>query len=1427
MERPVQTPAPGSRCLRYRGDVMAFQLAVPGGGEGRAWLRTTLGRAGVRRGEIIRHVERSAPMHAHEWHDVPMIRAADDTYRLSLPLNEVGLFEAKAFFLPEGATEPFWPEGGNATLKVEPACLCCANSIYTAFVRQFRPDGADTLTAAQAQTVEALEKQGYAVIPRSGTFRDLIRRLDIILDYMGFRILQLLPIHPTPTTFARMGRFGSPFAVIDFMDVDPALGEFDRQSTPLDQFRELVHAVHRRGARLFLDIPVNHTGWASKLQNQHPEWFERTPDRAFRSPGAWGVTWEDLSQLNFQSRHLWQYVADVFLYWCGHGVDGFRCDAGYMVPVEVWQYVVARVRERFPDTVFLLEGLGGSWHLTETLLTAAGLDWAYSELFQAYDRGQIERYLPGVLAFSRDGGLLVHFAETHDNNRLAATSERHAHMRTAMSALLADAGGFGITAGVEWFAREKIDVHGAPPLNWGAEPNQVEAVRRLNAILRNVPAFHAGAEIRLVQSSNGHALAALRVAADGASRCLVLVNLDTAAAQTVSWRRDAFDPGAASAVDLLNGEPVAVRSQAAVAAVTLAPGQVRCLALDRAALQALETGVGAGNDADRVRLQTLRAWALDVVVNLRGYGDVSGMDAERGARQLARDPVGYCEAVNDGVPCCVSWCWPRDVRRTVPLAAGSVLHVHAPCRFHAELRHEAAPPARVHAVQDDAGRWFALMTPPPGSERACVRATLVITVFEAERTVHAEAGVLWMPAPGHAPVQRVATRDEVVARGLYGLCTNGRGAYTQAHGAWGAIRSQYDALLAVNLHPDCPVDRHVMLTRCRMWVVHRGYSQPLNEDCLETFSDPGGGALLWTFLVPAGLGNVVPLDVRFTLAAGENRAVLAVSRRAVRGAHRLSDASPIRLIVRPDIEDRSAHASTKAYAGPEAHWPGAVRPRADAFDFEPQPGRLLHMRAPQGRFVHEPEWTYMVGHPFEADRGLEASGDLFSPGYFTFDLLGGQTRVLHAAVAADPTDAGADAPPDARPAPPPPHPTVALPDAAGHMLAHFIVRRGQLKTVIAGYPWFLDWGRDTFIALRGIIAAGRTDEARDILAAFGAMERDGTLPNLLAGEHDANRDTSDAPLWYVVAARDLAAVQGPESVLRIRCGRRTLIEVLASIAQGYRRGTPNGVRMDPESGLIFSPPHFTWMDTNHPAGTPRQGYPVEIQALWHAALSFLTQVGEASAPWSDLADRVQASILRFFVRAASTALSDCLHAEPGQPAAQAQADDHVRPNQLLAVTLGAVQDKPTAARIVRSCEELLVPGAIRSLADRPVSRALPVWHQGRLLNDPQQPYRGRYAGDEDTSRKPAYHNGTAWTWLFPSYAEALFRVHGDAARATALSVLSSAVELINRDCLGHVPEIVDGDYPHTARGCGAQAWGASELFRVLSLLSASGGQPGR
>ena len=263
--------------------------------------------------------------------------------------------------------------------------------------------------------------------------------------------------------------------------------------------------------------------------------------------------------------------------------------------------------------------------------------------------------------------------------------------------------------------------------------------------------------------------------------------------------------------------------------------------------------------------------------------------------------------------------------------------------------------------------------------------------------------------------------------------------------------------------------------------------------------------------------------------------------------------------------------------------------------------------------------------------------------------------------------------------------------------------------------------------------------------------------------------------------------------------------------------------MDAASGLLWSPSHFTWMDTNHPAGTPREGYPVEIQALWIRLLRQLARldVKPDGESWAELAQRAEVSFLKYFWLEEHGYLSDLLIAHHGQSAAHATADNALRSNCLIPVTLGLLTGDRARRCVDAALQHLVVPGALRSLAPLPVSPPLPIHGpHGQLLNNPAEPYWGSYQGDEDTRRKPAYHNGTAWTWTFPIFCEALaaaWNFQPDAVSA-ARHYLVSMEQLLNEGCLGQLPEIVDGDAPHQQRGCDAQAWGASEALRVWKRL---------
>lgn len=1419
----IQVPAPGHRMLCFRGDVARFHLRVPGQPPGRAFVRTNLGQGRTIRREIIRHVELNEAPLARDWFDIPMQPAGPGLFEAALPLNEVGHFEAKCLFMADGREEPVWPEGANTVLNVEPADTVCANTLYNAFVRQFGPNknSARSDMAPPHPCLEELDAAGYTVIPPSGTFRDLIGELDFIIGHLGCRFLQLLPIHPTPTTYARMGRFGSPYAALSFTAVDPALAVFDPAATPLEQFIELVDGVHARDGKVLLDIAINHTGWAASLHETHPQWLVRKPDGEIQNPGAWGVVWEDLTHLDFRHKGLWRYMADVFLTWCRRGVDGFRCDAGYMIPVPAWRYIIAKVRDQFPDTLFLLEGLGGKLEVTRDLLNRANFNWAYSELFQNYDRGRIEAYLPGALTLSAGDGLTVHFAETHDNNRLAAVSPTYARMRTALCALAAPHGAFGFANGVEWLATEKINVHQASALNWGAADNQVAAIARLNRLLKIHPAFGPDVEIRFIGRGQDNFIALGRRHRATGEGVVVLANLDPDKAVKASWdpRRAPFAD--ADPVDLLTGEQPAVKMGPQSGRLTLAPGQVVCLAKADDPYRSMPADDAPGIPPAVLR-QRLRAKALAVCTAL----DPDNVpDADRAADALRSDPEAFCRSRVAGgdAPRTVLWRHPQDLRRQVMVPPGHLLLVRAPHPFQARIMDGDRVLAVEQYLTDADGAAFALFAPLDTPRRHLTR-TIEISLFAPDGSQHARSTLLFLADGRHARVRTRFSRNDCHQLPLLALDTNGRGAMMRVHADWRHLASRYDGLLAANLHAAFPEDRRILLTRCRAWVVYQGYSQEVKLDYLEQFGYDARGGTWWRYRMLTGQGEHIVLQVRARMARNRpNGTALQFERmeRRRRSAEpaELDDAAPVTLIIRPDIEDRNFHHCTKAFAGPETAYPGAVHPlpQGNGFRFAPESDHSLLVEAGDGCFNVAPEWHYMVHRPMEAERGLDPDSDLFSPGYFSCRLRGGQRVTLTARAL----------PPDVEPEPwqpvfRPPATEGALPlaTALSAALDQYVVRRGAFNTIIAGFPWFLDWGRDTLIVVRGLVAAGKTTIAKTILLQFAQFEDQGTLPNMIRGDDAGNRDTSDAPLWFFTACADLVAAEGDDAFLDQRCGDRTVRRILTDMAAALIQGTPNGIRMDPRSALIFSPSHFTWMDTNFPAGTPREGYPVEIQALWYAALNFLARVDGADPQrWSKLAAQVQESIINHFWDPRRGYLSDCRHARSGQSAAEGVADDHLRPNQLLALTLGAVTDPDMVHTVLQACRHLLVPGAIRSLADQPVTVPLAVERDGVLLNDPRAPYWGRYAGDEDTRRKPAYHNGTAWTWPFPLFCEAWAARYGRAGRDAALAWLSSSIGLINSHCVGQVPEIVDGDAPHHQRGCDAQAWGVSELLRVWHQLT--------
>jgi starch synthase (maltosyl-transferring) len=1449
------SPAPGGRLLRFVGDKAKFQLS--GGPAGaRGFLRTNIGRAAALRAETIEAHNQQVAAHglpvAHRpampvlqgasWRDLPM-RKVGDMWELELTVAEVGYFQAKAFFIDEKGRQ-HWPWGPNAGITVHPDAYRMGNTIYCAFPRMFGPTKALKITIDEQREgdLRQLDRVGYTVIPPSGKLRDLARELPHIVQTLGCKILHLLPVSPTPTTYARFGRFGSPYAVQDLTAIDPALVEFDKRTTGIQQFEELVYAAHMHGARVFLDLVINHTGWGSAEQERHPEWFVKEHGN-FISPGAWGTTWEDLVELDHRLPISWEYLAEVFLTWCRRGVDGFRCDAGYKVPPLAWKYITARVRDEFPDALFLLEGLGGSWEATETLLTEGGLQWAYSELFQNYNGPQVGNYLEYANTKSETVGLFVHYSETHDNDRLAKKGRAWSVLRNQLCALTSYSGAFGFTCGVEWLAPERVNVHSSRGLAWGSGDNIVPELAQLNRLLLDHPCFYDGAKLTRLFEVDSTIYGLHRESAEGLDHLLVLVNLDDRNPHKAKIDKTLFEKIGKPLLNLLSEKEIAFEETKTEIAVRLEPAQAICLA------PTLKPLGLRGEEYARKRAQA--AFAIQAVSQVLSPEEIGAYNWKRLAELADHDPVKLLASIStlegrgspadlvetllqapNVYPRVIVWS-PGDERKITLAPPGHWILIRDDVPFRAILTRASGFPERRESIHAN-GNYICCFAPRAASptEGGNPDSVLELERFESNEPLIRAAIRFLLPDPIY--LQQRAFSPTALDHPLHSplaLLTNGIGGMARMCVDLGRVKSKYDCALGANLHHEVPVDRHILVKRVRAWVNAAGFITALDGANLMSFE--AGPPALWRFRASAGDGQAVEVELTADMLEGRNTILLQfrlVSFETAEGRQRDGE---VRLTLRVDIEDRNFHSQTERNGGAEHHFSSHSKPLPNrpGFAFTPAADRQLRVYSSAGDYFHEGEWS-RCSHYVEKTRGQVGFGDAYSPGWFEMPLARGSgTRIILTADANDPNQESIEEFAERRAAKNAEailNADLPTADYFGRQLAlatqAFVVRRHDHKSVIAGYPWFLDWGRDSLIAARGLLAGGMEEEVRQLLITFGRFEKDGTMPNTIHGEDASNRDTSDAPLWYGVVCEELAARVGLEVYdVHVEPGGRTIADVLRDLAIGLQKGTSNGIRMDVASGLLWSPPHFTWMDTNFPAATPREGYPVEIQALWIRLLRQL-QNRFPKSDWNSLAEKASASFEKYFWLEQKGWFSDCLLAAPNTPAEKATVDDALRSNCLFAITLGLSSGDRARRCVEAARRHLIVPGALRSLAPLPVSVPLEVRSpDGRLLNNPTQPYIPRYEGDEDTSRKPAYHNGTAWTWTFPSFCEALAMAwdFSPESIAAAKAYLGSMDRLLMDGCIGQLPEITDGDAPHLQRGCDAQAWSATEALRVWKLLNRS------
>lgn len=662
------------------------------------------------------------------------------------------------------------------------------------------------------------------------------------------------------------------------------------------------------------------------------------------------------------------------------------------------------------------------------------------------------------------------------------------------------------------------------------------------------------------------------------------------------------------------------------------------------------------------------------------------------------------------------------------------------------------------------------------------------------------------------------------------LVTNGLGGFACGT-VVGLASRRYHGWLVAALAP--PVDRRLLWAGTEEWLHGPGWRCPLSTNDYGNVLHPDGWRrlLAWQLYPFPGwlfLADGILLEKTIFMVRGQNTTV---------ARWRLIAGPPVELELLPFINCRDYHHTVRANGW---DFRQDVAPHGTAIvAYEAAPALVL-AGGGEVRYTPGGGWYYHFRYALEAERGLDCVEDHFCPGAFRVRLAGpGDEAFL---VGHCPIPDARETPGDAVPAPPWRDGPQALAQWAKTAYLRALARRAELlkgatgdpdldrlmlaaddfvawrrttrsATVVAGYPWFTDWGRDAMISLPGLLlCTGRHDLAREVLLTFAAHRADGLVPNRFgdAGE-GAEYNAADGSLWFVYAVWKYFAASADAATTG-----QELLPVAVDILRHYLKGTRYGIRMGGD-GLVYAGAEgvqLTWMDAK--VGdwvvTPRRGAPVEINALWYNALrsveTLARKLGRTdAAEWERLARAVRSSFLQRFTRP-DGGLWDVVAGDgvqaPGIAGAEplAPADPAHRPNQLLAASLPfPVVDADHGRRIVALVSQrLLTPVGLRTLSP----------------DDPG--YRGEYVGDQ-WRRDAAYHQGTVWPWLLGPYVTALLQCCGRTPEtlAAARRLLEPLRRHLSAEgALGQVSEIFDGDPPHRPRGCFAQGWSVAEVLRVLA-----------
>lgn len=661
------------------------------------------------------------------------------------------------------------------------------------------------------------------------------------------------------------------------------------------------------------------------------------------------------------------------------------------------------------------------------------------------------------------------------------------------------------------------------------------------------------------------------------------------------------------------------------------------------------------------------------------------------------------------------------------------------------------------------------------------------------------------------------------------ILTNGAGSF--AMGTLPGVNTRrYHGLLVAATHP--PVGRILAVNQLFERLVLSDPAHPEMDQTLEFtafhFRDPSG----YDHFSPRGDFRLVKfekgLDVRWTYRWGDvvfqRTLSLAWKQAAATVSYRITglksqDLQP-RLFVSPMVSLRDFHHICKRYYQPlmeVSHEDNLVAIRSDQ--------RHVFLHAPGSTFTQSEEWWYDIFYQIEQERGSDCREDLFMPGWFEWnagdqDQLDGSisfgitpdlARTHHTSearrVALTPMFEHLDASPVRERRIMDTALRRQLVIAADDFVVDRTIRGKKLSTILAGYPWFADWGRDTFIALPGLLLeTGRYEEAAKTLLTFSHAMRRGLVPNRFDDYDDqrAHYNTVDGSLWFVISALRYLDRSGDRDLwkqeLAPACGR---------VLDSYLHGTDGPIQAD-DDGLIMAGNHatqLTWMDAkcNNVIFTPRFGKAVEINALWYQALVGMARQMEeidwnASVLYRDLASKVVESFIRVFWNQEAGYLHDTVWRDDH---GHWHADLSLRPNQIFAA---AFEDSPLPREM-----RLAVTQKVRDKLLTPVGL--------RTLPTDDSRYHGHYFGD-GYQRDEAYHQGVVWPWLIGGYAEAVLRAgeFSKQSREEAIDAISGLLEFMDDQGIGQLHEIHEGNLPHRPVGCPAQAWSVAEVLRIARLI---------